>query len=86
MTVIENFHIIKLSNQEERERNTGYDMNRRWKHWLVCVMQCASVIVMLGGRGCSIFLGDAKHTDNVTTQSAKELFHYLKTVEDQESV
>ncbi len=49
-------------------------------------MQCASVIAILGGRGCVIFLGDAKHTDNVTTQSAKELFHYLKTVEDQESV
>ena len=86
MTAIEKFHIIKLSNQEERERNIGYDMNRRWKQWLVCVMQCASVIAILGGRGCVIFLGDAKHTDNVTTQSAKELFHYLKTVEDQESV
>ncbi len=49
-------------------------------------MQCASVIAILGGRGCVIFLGDAKHTDNVTIQSAKELFHYLKTVENQELV
>ncbi|MBQ7434090.1 MAG: hypothetical protein IJV50_11635 [Lachnospiraceae bacterium] len=61
-------------------------MNRRWKQWLVCVMQCASMIAMFGRGNCILFTGNAKHTENVTMQSAKELFHYLKTVENQELV